>query len=117
MLEKSEAVPKNPIETVARLINEAARERLYIDQQDIYPLESQRAARILPAIEEDVERRLEALLPHERETAYRMAELMEKLRRSDTAPQSSGTTENFSVEDILEGLEKIANDESDKGEQ
>jgi hypothetical protein len=102
----------SPAEILARLIKEARQASLYIEQQDIHPIESQRAAHILPVIEEEIERRSAELDKDQVEAAYEMAKLMETLARDSgisTEPQLL-RTEMPSKEELLTELDRIANE-------
>lgn len=84
MLEKKET-GRNPLVILADLLVTAQIEQLYIEQQDIYPMESQRAARILPALEEDIERRKSELTATELEVVEELAQLRNRQSNGDEA--------------------------------
>ena len=119
MVESKHAV-KGPLEILADLLVTAQTERLYIEQQDIYPLESQRAATILPAIEEDIERRMAELSKTERAIVEDMARLQSKLA-SEGLPESVRPAEAprpINREELLTELGRLADNHTiNEGEE
>jgi len=75
MGELEPAMSRNPVEIIAGLIVHAELQKIYIEHQDIYPLQSQKAARILPVIEESIEWRLADLSIPQQRVAYDIVNL------------------------------------------